>query len=206
MFEPDVDQPAIHQHCPDCGRPMRQVSDYPGNEVWCLHCGNRYFAVMGPPGQTAEDKLSGFRVLMLDADGNRRDHQVANLTRQGYLVTPVCHPRQALEAASFRRFDVVVLPARLPEFECGVFIEKLRHLLGLVKFVLLVPPGTPSPGNQSKEIRSEDVVRIEIGDLDDPTLDARLGTLVEQIVDEAISTRDQVARTEPKRRTLVESN
>ena len=36
------------QRCPDCSRPLQQVSDYPENEVWCLHCGNRYLATVNP--------------------------------------------------------------------------------------------------------------------------------------------------------------
>src|SRR5262245_1923144 len=125
------------QTCPDCGRPLQNVWDYPANELWCVHCGNRYFASMGPSTGDSSDSLSNLRVLLLDEVSPRRERLVRHFTRTGYQVTPVCHPRQALEAASFRRFDLVVLPTSLSEFDCEGLVQKLKHLLGNLKFVVV---------------------------------------------------------------------
>jgi CheY-like chemotaxis protein len=136
------------ERCPDCGRQLHRVWDYPANELWCVHCGNRYFASLRPsasPSADAGDDEArvpepsiGLRVLLLDESSGRRERLVRHFTRLGYQVTPVGHPRQALEAASFRRFDLVVLPAEISEFDCAGLVCKLKRLLGNLKFIVVV--------------------------------------------------------------------
>lgn len=126
--------------CPDCGRPLQSVWDYPANELWCVRCGNRYFAAFPPAPLESSDPLTGFRLLLLDEDSGRRDVLARRFTQLGYLVTPVCHARQALEAASFRRFDLVVLPHCVAEFDCRALVGKLRQLLGNLRFVVVTRP------------------------------------------------------------------
>lgn len=164
--------------CPDCGRALQTVFDYPSNELWCVHCGNRYFATLGPSDSEAPDSLLGFRILLLDSACDRRDYLVRHFTRLGYQVTPVCHPRQALEAASFRRFDVTILPAALPEFECAGFVCKLKRLLGTVKFLLLVEKGAESVST----FQDPDVVWTTVDTSDYGQLERTLEQLIDEVV------------------------
>jgi DNA-binding NtrC family response regulator len=99
-------------------------------------------------------------VLLLDESCGRRERLVGELTRTGYQVTPVCHPRQALEAASFRRFDLVVLPAMTSEFNCSSIVGKLKHLLGNLKFVIV---GEHTDW-QKGELQGLDVVCTQAGE------------------------------------------
>jgi len=183
------------QCCPDCSRPLQQVWDYPANELWCLHCGNRYLATVNPTDTDSGDLFVGFRVLLLDTSTDRRDHMVRHFTRLGYQVTPVCHHRQALEAASFRRFDVIVLPSNLIEINCDGFIGKMKRLLGSVKFVLV------DSGIEDSEVRTKDadVVWAKV----DSTDYLQLEQMIEEIIDEAVAAQKHQPR--PKRRQLVES-
>lgn len=136
--------------CPDCGRQLHNVWDYPANELWCVHCGNRYFASLGAPVDESSDSLYGFRVLLLDESAGRRDRVARRFTQLGYWVTPVCHARQALEAASFRRFDLVVLPAKMCEFDCHNLLCKLRRLLGDLKFVVFTEQAEEVPAVEDR--------------------------------------------------------
>jgi hypothetical protein len=139
--------------CPDCGRALHSVWDYPANELWCIHCGNRYFATMESTESERSDAGIDLRVLLLDESTPRRERYVRQMTAFGCHVTPVCHSRQALEAASFRRFDVVVLSASLSEFACPNLVDKLRHLLGNLKFVVISDtPREWSPGSTDADV------------------------------------------------------
>src|SRR5687767_5379120 len=166
------------QRCPDCSRPLQAVSDYPANELWCLHCGNRYMATVNPADSDTSDPLLGFRILLLDTSTDRRNHLVRHFTRLGYQVTPVCHHRQALEAASFRRFDVIVLPSNLSEVNCESFIAKMKRLLGCVKFVLV-----DIGGSEESKLDDPDVMRAKV----DATDYQQLEQTIEQIIDEVVA-------------------
>jgi len=173
------------EQCPDCGRPLHHVWDYPANELWCVHCGNRYFANMRATESanseaSAAELPSGFRVLLLDEVGGRRDRLVRQFTRLGYQVTPVCHPRQALEAASFRRFDLVVLPAMISEFNCVSIVGKLKHLLGNLKFVVVAEKEL-----RTTEFQDPDVVCASADEADYLELERT----VEQLADELAAAR-----------------
>lgn len=167
------------ESCPDCGRPLQKVWDYPANELWCVHCGNRYFASFSPTDSDGPDPLVGFRILLLDPGAERRDRLARHFMRLGYQVTPVCHPRQALEAASFRRFDVAVFPATLPEFDSLALVSKLKSLLGTVKFVLLVNKSDPpKTGCNDRDVI---LATIDVADYQ------QLEQMVEQLIDEAVA-------------------
>ena len=188
------------QRCPDCSRPLQQVSDYPANEVWCLHCGNRYVATVNPTDSDSNptdsdggDLLLGFRVLLLDTSMDRRDHLVRHFTRLGYQVTPVCHHRQAFEAASFRRFDVIVLPSNLCEMNCDGFIGKMKRLLGSVKFVLV------GSGPLDVQIADPDVMWAKVDSADYQQLEQ----VIEEIIDEAVASQTHHKR--PSKRHLASS-
>ena len=64
-------------------------------------------------------------VLVVEDDAIQRAAIVHWLADAGYHVVGVGHPRQALQAASFRQFSVVVLDLSLPEIDG---IELMRRL------------------------------------------------------------------------------
>jgi hypothetical protein len=165
--------------CPDCGRQLHSVWDYPANELWCVHCGNRYFATMESGEGEQADSAVDLRVLLLDESSQRRDQLVRHLTGCGCHVTPVRHPRQALEAASFRRFDVVVLSATLSEFECPNLVGKLGHLLGNLKFIVIADEGLQWDTGR----REWDVVCVE------SSQHSELERNIERLLDEVAAAR-----------------
>lgn len=169
---------AAVQHCPDCGQQLETLWDYPSNEVWCLHCGNRFYRTLsmidgGVP-------LSGSRLLILDADSCRRDSLTGRFANLGFHVTPVCHPRQAMEAASFRHFDLTLLSANWPGFDISALIAKLRWQLGDVKFVVYVDD---EAGISSSELATHDVLCVKMN----PSQTHDLETTLEQLIEELVS-------------------
>jgi PleD family two-component response regulator len=117
----------------------------------------------------------GLRLLLLDEECERREELARQLARLGYQVTPVCHPRQALEAASFRRFDLMLLPAAVSEFRWDSLVAKLRHLLGSIRFVVIA-----TPASSGSKLRAPDIVSANVTGSDF----RELLQLVEQSMDE----------------------
>jgi PleD family two-component response regulator len=117
----------------------------------------------------------GQRLLLLDEECERREELARQLARLGYQVTPVCHPRQALEAASFRRFDLMLLPAAVSEFRWDSLVAKLRHLLGSIRFVVIA-----TPASSGSKLRAPDIVSANVTGSDF----RELLQLVEQSMDE----------------------
>jgi PleD family two-component response regulator len=128
-------------------------------------------------GEHAEPVVD-LRVLILDDVAPRRERLLRHLTSCGYHVTPVCHPRQALEAASFRRFDAVVFSRTLPEFDCTTLVGKLRHLLGRLRFIVL------SDGD-GDDVDECDMVRVSL------TERLELEQAVEQLLAELAAARSR---------------
>ena len=76
-------------------------------------------------------------LLIVEDDPDQLDI-LSDLFRQsGYEVIAVRHPRQALEAATFRPFQVALLDQGLPELDGMQLMQELRHLHGDVQVVLL---------------------------------------------------------------------
>lgn len=90
-------------------------------------------------------------LLIVASDPTARDLLTGRFIRLGYSVTPVSHPRQALEAATFKQFDVAILQNELPEASGTQLIRRLRQLVGSVKFVLLCSPLTTRIENDARE-------------------------------------------------------
>jgi CheY-like chemotaxis protein len=124
------------QNCPECGQALHTLWDYPNNEVWCLRCGNRFYQTVSSASDL--DAQASSRLLILDADAPRREALAGHFANLGYSVTPVCHPRQALEAASFRCFDLALISADWPGFDTAALIGKLRRQLGGLRFVIYI--------------------------------------------------------------------
>jgi len=182
------------QYCPDCGQQLETLWDYPSNEVWCLHCGNRFYRSLST--MDGSEPVIGFRLLILDADTPRRDGLTGRFANLGFHVTPVCHPRQALEAASFRHFDVAILSAAWPGVETSELIAKLRWQLGEVKFVVF----DDNVSSVCRELTAHDVQYIRIA----PTQASEIESTLEHVVDEMVArNRVQVSAT---RRHMAHTN
>jgi len=66
------------------------------------------------------------RILLVDDDRESTELLCRRLLRSGFEVTELNHPRQALEAASLRDFDVAVLDRSLPEIDGVRLMQMLR--------------------------------------------------------------------------------
>lgn len=176
------------QHCPDCGNQLETLWDYPSNELWCLHCGNRFYQTLSTIDRS--DSAIGFRLLILDSDPERRNGLTGRFAKLGFHVTPVCHPRQALEAASFRHFDLTLLCADWPGIDTSALISKLRWQLGDVKFVVYCEEESAS---FSRQLSSPQVQCVRVaGSESHQELESTLEHFVEKLVAEQ---RMQVAAT-----------
>ncbi|QDT00254.1 response regulator [Adhaeretor mobilis] len=76
---------------------------------------------------------------LLIVDSNRRtlDTMTKWFLQRGHQVTAVMHPRQALEAATFRDYDAAVIEQALPEKSGLQLMRKLRGLVGDLRVILL---------------------------------------------------------------------
>jgi DNA-binding NtrC family response regulator len=73
----------------------------------------------------------------VENDQNLRESLSRRLIQRGFAVTSVCHPRQALEAATITEFRVAVVAQRLPELDGLQLARKLMRLVGDLRVVLL---------------------------------------------------------------------
>ncbi len=68
-------------------------------------------------------------ILLVENDSDLLATLSRKLIRRGFTVTLVKHPRQALEAASFKRFQVAVVDHRLPERSGSQLTRQLKLLV-----------------------------------------------------------------------------
>ena len=78
-----------------------------------------------------------YSLLIVENDASLLDLLSRNFFQRGYEVTPVCHPRQALEAASITPFDVALLDGSLPEHDGIWLMNELRHYIADLQVVIL---------------------------------------------------------------------
>jgi DNA-binding NtrC family response regulator len=76
-------------------------------------------------------------LLIVENHPSLLDLLTRNFIRQGYAVTSVGHPRQALEAATFKSFDVALLDGSLPERDGVWLMRELQVRLGHVQVIIL---------------------------------------------------------------------
>ncbi len=77
------------------------------------------------------------KLLIVENDESLLDLLSRNFYQRGYEVTPVCHPRQALEAASITPFHVALMDGSLPEHDgIWLMIELHRYLADLQVVIL----------------------------------------------------------------------
>lgn len=74
-------------------------------------------------------------LLIVESDLREREQMSRRFLRAGFQVTAVNHPRCALEAATFRPFEVAILDATQPELD-GV--QLATRLLGLIAGVRVI--------------------------------------------------------------------
>jgi DNA-binding response OmpR family regulator len=75
-------------------------------------------------------------LLIVEDDLNQLATLKCWFVRAGYQVTGVTHPRQALEAASFRPFQVAIINHTLPEIDGIELMRRLQRLLGDIQIVI----------------------------------------------------------------------
>lgn len=76
-------------------------------------------------------------ILIVEDEIRARDGLTKKFLSLGNLVVAVCHPRQALEAATIHDFDVAIIDQSLPEIQGILLIPRLRGFVGGLKVVLL---------------------------------------------------------------------
>ena len=84
-------------------------------------------------------------LLVVEPRSDAKDTLTKWLVENGYTTTSVWHPRQALEAATIRSFDVAILDAELPEMTGLQLANRLKALAFDLRVVLLSSqPDKPS--------------------------------------------------------------
>jgi DNA-binding NtrC family response regulator len=76
-------------------------------------------------------------LFIVEDDLGQLEMVSAKFVRAGYSVVSVHHPRQALEAASFRQFQVALLDASLPEMDGLELMHRLKRTQDGVQIVIL---------------------------------------------------------------------
>lgn len=81
--------------------------------------------------------ISAQSLLIVDCDRDLCDVKCRYFLDLGYSVTAVHHPRMALEAATFRTFDAMILAYDLPEVDGLALARRLQRLLGKLPIIIL---------------------------------------------------------------------
>lgn len=87
------------------------------------------------------------RIMLVDDDREFSDLLCRRLLQRGYRVTELSHPRQALEAASLRDYDVVVLDRSLPEIDGLHLMQMLNQQVANLQIVFLSGRGDAEDEN-----------------------------------------------------------
>jgi len=76
-------------------------------------------------------------LLIVEDDPDQLDLTTRWFLQAGFQVLSVCQPRQALEAAGFRQFQVALLDASLPEMDGLELMHRLKRTQDGVQVVIL---------------------------------------------------------------------
>jgi DNA-binding response OmpR family regulator len=78
-----------------------------------------------------------YSLLIVENDAALSGLLTRNFITMGYSVTPVYHPRQALEAASIKSFDIALLDGSLPEHDGVWLMRELKLRIAHLQVVIL---------------------------------------------------------------------
>lgn len=84
-----------------------------------------------------EAELAERAILLVEDDREFLESMSRYLTRKGYCVTPVHHPRMALQAISIQPHRIAVLDRRLPEFDGAQLMQMLRRYVDGLHVIFL---------------------------------------------------------------------
>jgi DNA-binding NtrC family response regulator len=76
-------------------------------------------------------------ILIVEDDLEQLDVLTRRFIQAGYQVVAVHHPRQALEAVSFRPFQVALLEASLPEIDGLDLMKRLKRMQHDMQVIIL---------------------------------------------------------------------
>ena len=76
-------------------------------------------------------------LLIVEDDPAQLDALTHSFIRAGYRVVSVHHPRQALQAASFRQFQVALLDASLPEMDGFELMQRLKKMQHDIRVIIV---------------------------------------------------------------------
>ena len=87
-------------------------------------------------------------LLIVNDDRDQLAKLARRFIRSGFEVLSVAHPRQALEAASFRQFQVALLDTSLPEMGGIELMHRLKHTQDAMQVIIL--SGDDAPRRRAK--------------------------------------------------------
>jgi len=126
------------QSCPVCGRPLRIAVELLGCDVVCEHCHGRFTAADPSNPIPRDSRCADQALLLVDANREHLATMARRLTELGYHVTPVHHPRQALEAATIKAFRAVLMDGSLPEIDGIELGRRLQRHISEVRIIVMV--------------------------------------------------------------------
>lgn len=129
-------------------------------------------------------------LLIVEDDRDQLDAATRWFIEAGCQVLGVAHPRQALQAASFRQFQVALLDASLPEMDGLELMQRLKRIQDAVQVVIL--SGYQYPEQRAK---ADGAFACLVKPCRMALLEATVENAFERVVDESL-VRDQRANTD----------
>jgi DNA-binding NtrC family response regulator len=121
-------------------------------------------------------------ILIVEDDPEQLDVLTRRFFQAGYRVIAVHHPRQALEAASFRPFGVALLDASLPEMGGMDLMQRLKRIQHDMQVIILV-----SGGHSMTHGRSEGALYCINRQCQIPMLDSLVANAFQRVVNELLT-------------------
>lgn len=116
------------------------------------------------------------RILVVDDDHEFVDLLGRRLWTCGYQVTGLNHPRQAIEAASLRDYDVAVLDRGLPEIDGLQLMELLAGHIANLQVIFLT-------GSDGRDGEAETLARGAFSYLRKPCRLAEIEAVIQRAVE-----------------------
>lgn len=123
----------------------------------------------------------GCSLLIVEDDPSQRDTLTRWFSHRGYRVVSRAHPRQALEAAKSKEFQVALLDLSLPEMDGIALMQQLKRIQYSMQVIIL--SGYEYPMSLARSHGAFTVLTKPCGLKE---LEATLECASEQIVDEEL--------------------